>query len=73
MNSPGPLVTGPIFTPADLRAAGLAAIVDCEVCAGTGVMTARSVDADPAVPPAVIPCPCCAGTGATVARKGGHQ
>lgn len=65
-------MTGPIFTPEELRAAGLVAIVDCQVCAGTGVMTARSVDAAADVPPAVIPCPCCAGAGATVARKGGR-
>lgn len=65
-------MTGPTFTPDELRAAGLVAIVDCEVCAGTGVMTARAVDADPATAPAVIPCPCCAGAGATVQRPGGQ-
>jgi hypothetical protein len=46
----------------------LAALVDCGVCGGTGVMTARAVDADPAAPPAIIPCPACAGTGATIVR-----
>lgn len=62
-------MTGLVFTPQELRAAGLLAIVDCEVCAGTGVMTARSVDADPEQPPTVIQCPCCAGLGATLSPK----
>lgn len=38
---------------------------DCEVCGGTGAMTARAADAPHALP-AVIPCPACAGRGATL-------
>jgi DnaJ-class molecular chaperone len=51
-----------------VTAPALAALVDCEVCGGTGVMTARAVNGDPAAPPAVIPCPACAGAGATIVR-----
>jgi DnaJ-class molecular chaperone len=51
-----------------VTAPSLAALVDCEVCGGTGVMTARAVDAAPAAPPAVIPCPACAGAGVTIVR-----
>lgn len=41
------------------------ALLDCEVCAGTGAMTARGADQPEAIP-AVIPCPACAGRGATL-------
>lgn len=41
---------------------GAPVLVDCDVCDGTQVMTARPAD-HPDAPPAPIPCPRCGGAG----------
>jgi DnaJ-class molecular chaperone len=48
--------------------AAAAKLVDCEVCGGTGAMTARPAN-EPAATPALLPCPACGGRGATLHRS----
>lgn len=43
-------------------------LVDCEVCGGTGVMTARSTKTPPHSPPTLIACPGCGGDGSALSR-----
>lgn len=47
----------------------LAVVVECDCCAGRGVVQAQSLT-DRTEPPQVVTCPLCLGLGAHIAPKG---
>jgi hypothetical protein len=47
---------------------GAASLIDCDVCAGVGIMTARSVDATFGPAREIVPCVRCGGSGVFLRR-----